>query len=140
VPVIIIPAECKYTPLQDIVLACDLKKVAETTPVTAIKDLLDATKAKLYVLNVSDARNPVTADASYESLMVETLFQEYHPAYHFLEGDDFTEVINQFATQHEVDLIITIPKKHGLFDKLFRRSHTKMLAFHSHVPLMVVHE
>jgi hypothetical protein len=39
-----------------------------------------------------------------------------------------------------VDLIITIPKKMGWFDSLFRRSHTKMLAFHSHVPLMVVHE
>jgi nucleotide-binding universal stress UspA family protein len=139
-PVIIIPAECKYTPLQEIVLACDLKKVVETTPVEPIKNLLDKTKAKLYVLNVSDSKNPVTADASYESLMVETLFESYHPDYHFLEGDDFTEVINQFATKHEVDLIITIPKKHGLFDQLFRRSHTKMLAFHSHVPLMVVHE
>lgn len=140
VPVIIIPSECKYTPLEEIVLACDLKKVVENTPVQAIKDLLDSTKAKLYVLNVSDTAKPVSADATHQSQIVQALFEQYQPDFRFLEGDDFTEVINQFASEHEVDLIITIPKKHGLFDKLFRRSHTKMLAFHSHVPLMVVHE
>lgn len=140
VPVIIIPSECKYTPIEEIVLACDFKKVAETTPVQPIKSLLDETKAKLFILNVTEGGKGITPDVSHESLLIETLFQQYQPSYHFLEGDDFTEVINDFSSKHEIDLIITIPKKHGLFDKLFRRNHTKLLAFHSHVPLMVVHE
>lgn len=140
VPVLIIPAECKYTPLEEIVIACDFKKVAETTPVEPIKALLDETKAKLFILNVTEGGRSITPEVSQESLLIETLFQQYQPSYHFLEGDDFAEVINEFSSKHEIDLIITMPKKHGLFEKLFRRSHTKMLAFHSHVPLMVVHE
>ncbi|HEY2725844.1 MAG TPA: universal stress protein, partial [Parafilimonas sp.] len=44
IPVIIVPAEAKYTSLKRILLAVDFKKSAETTPVTEIKKLLDATK------------------------------------------------------------------------------------------------
>lgn len=140
VPVIIVPADCSFSPIKEVVLACDFKKVVETTPVQPIKDLLDQTGARLFVLNIGNEKQPVSAEASFESLMLDTLLEGYHLQYHFLESKDFTEAINQFAQLHQVDLIITIPKKHGWFDGLFKRSHTKMLAFHSHVPLMVVHE
>lgn len=143
VPVIIVPAECKYTPLEEIVLACDLKKVAETTPVNPIRELLnrvDQTRLKFHILNVTEEGQAVTDEQASQSEVAESLFRQYNPHFHFVEGNDFKEVINNFATAHEIDLIITIPKKHGLFEKLFSRNHTKLLAFHSHVPLMVVHE
>ena len=69
-----------------------------------------------------------------------TLFEGFKPEYHFAEDTDFTECINEFVAAKSIDLIITIPKKHGLIDSLFKRSHTKMLAFHSHVPLLVIHD
>ena len=56
------------------------------------------------------------------------------------KGNGFTTSINQFAEEHAVDLIITIPKHHGLLDSLFTTSHTTKLAFHSHLPLMVIHK
>lgn len=142
VPVIIVPAECHYSPVEEVMLACDFKQVVETTPVKPIADLLDATKAKLFVLNVSSDKDPLPEDASYEGLMLDTLFQAkgHKPEYHFLEAEDFTEAINYFAMENEIDLIVAIPKKHGWFDGLFRRNHTRTLAFHSHVPLMIVHD
>ncbi len=140
IPVIIVPADCSFSPIEEVLLACDFKKVVETTPVKPIKDLLDQTGAALLVLNIGNEKQPVSAETSFESLLLDTLLQGYNPQYYFLESNDFTDAINQFAVQHKVDLIITIPKKHGWFDGLFKRSHTKMLAFHSHLPLMVVHE
>ncbi|MEX6686098.1 universal stress protein [Danxiaibacter flavus] len=140
VPVVIVPAEATYTPIKQIVLACDFKKVVETTPIEPIKLLLDTTKAKLLVLNIDHEQKKFTADTPFESLMLDTLLQGYNPEYYFVDNPDFTEGINNFVLEKHADIIITIPKKHGLFDSLFRRSHTKMLAFHSHVPLMVIHE
>lgn len=142
VPVLIIPAECRYTPVEEVMLACDFKQVVETTPIQPIADLLEMTKAKLFVLNVSSEKDPLPEDANYEGLMLDTLFlaKGYKPEYHFLEAEDFTEAINYFAMENEIDIIIAIPKKHGWFEGLFRRNHTKMLAFHSHVPLMIVHD
>lgn len=140
VPVIIVPPGATYTNIKEVMLACDFSKVVETTPVGAIKKILDETKAKLFVVNIDHNNKHFNAETPFESLMLDTLLQGYNPEYHFLDNEDFVEAINKFALEKEVDLIITIPKKIGWFDALFHKSHTKALAFHSHVPLMVVHE
>jgi nucleotide-binding universal stress UspA family protein len=138
VPVFIIPGNTSYKPVKQILLACDFKKVVDTMPVAAIKNLVETTGAKLQILNVSE--KPTKPDEQFESLLLDTLFQGYQPQYHFIHDTHFAEAINNFADTHAIDLIITIPKKHGLFEGLFKKSHTRSLAFHSHIPLMVIHE
>ncbi len=140
VPVIIIPSEASFKPLNNIVLACDFKNVVETTPVDALKNILNATEARLFVLHVDQTNKPPSQETRFESLLLDTLLQGYHPEYHFISNPDFVDGINQFAVEKQADLIVAIPKKHGLFEGLFHRSNTKKLAFHTHVPLMVVHE
>ncbi|QEC68059.1 universal stress protein [Panacibacter ginsenosidivorans] len=139
VPVIIVPPDAGYTDIKEIMLACDFSQVVETTPVDPIKRILNETSAKLFVVNIDHRQKHFTADTPFESLMLDTLLQGYNPEYHFIDDADFVQAINKFALEKEVDLIITIPKKMGWFDALFHKSHTKALAFHSHVPLMVVH-
>ncbi|MDE3235290.1 MAG: universal stress protein [Bacteroidota bacterium] len=139
-PVIIIPKEARLKNIHRVLLVCDFKQVVETTPVGPIKSILDETQAKFYVLNVDHNQRNFSADTPFESLMLDTLFHQYHPEYHFADDPDFIECINDFVVANQIDLIITIPKKHSFFESLFKRSHTKILAFHSHVPLMVIHE
>lgn len=140
VPVIIVPSEVEFRPVKEIVLVCDFKKVVETTPVEPVRKLITETNARLFVLNIDHEHKQSTEDTPFESLMLDTLLQGLSPEYHFIDNADFVEGINQFVTDKKVDLIITIPKKHGWFEGLFKRSHTKMLAFHTHVPLVVVHD
>ncbi|MEP6597697.1 MAG: universal stress protein [Ginsengibacter sp.] len=140
VPVIIVPEEASYTPVKRILLACDFKKVAEKTPVDPIKKILDATHAELHVLHVDADAQDFKPDTPFESLMLDELFRNYNPQYHSATSHHFTEAINQFASANKIDLIIVIPKKHGLFEGIFKRSHTKALAFHTHIPLMTIHE
>ncbi len=140
IPVLIIPQNATFTKFDKVLFACDFDKVVESTPVKPIRQLLDLTNAKLFVLHVDNSSKERLPDIKFESLMLDTLFAGNHPEYHFADKGDFTERINEFVVEKEIDLIITIPKKHGLFDNIFKRSHTKMLAFHSHVPLMVIHD
>lgn len=139
-PVIIVPPDAGFSEIKEIMLACDFSKVVETTPVAPIKLILDETKAKLFVVNIDHNNKHFTPDTPFESLMLDTLLQGYNPEYHFIDEEDFVAATNRFALEKQVDIIITIPKKMGWFDALFHKSHTKALAFHSHVPLMVVHE
>lgn len=140
VPVIIVPRDAAFTTIEKVMLVCDFQKVVETTPINSIKKILDETKAKLFVFNVDHNNKAHTPDRPFEGLMLDTLFHSYNPEYHFADDPDFTECINEFVLEEKIDLIISIPKKHGFFESLFKRSHTKMLAFHTHVPLMVIHE
>lgn len=140
VPVIIVPPDAGFTEIKEIMLACDFSKVIETTPVAPVKLILDETKAKLFVVNIDHNNKHFTPNTPFESLMLDTLLHGYDPEYHFIDEEDFVAATNRFALEKQVDMIITIPKKMGWFDALFHKSHAKALAFHSHVPLMVVHE
>jgi len=140
IPVIIVPAEAKYSGLKKILLAVDFKKVAETTPVAAIKKLLDGTNAQLDVLHVEIGTNENEAALDNEKNIFNDLFSEYGPQYNSIKGETFTDAINQFAVENKTDMIIVVPKKHNLFESIFKRSHTKALAFHSHIPIITIHE
>ncbi len=138
VPMIIVPPNTVFKTIEEITLAVDLKKIEATTPVESIKKLLDIIKAKLFVLHVNDGEDGEDKDDQINVL--NGLLSGYNPEYFFVNNTSFIDGINDFVDSKNVDLIITIPKKHSWFETLFKRSHTKVLAFHSHVPLMVVHD
>lgn len=140
VPVLIVPATVQYKPVEEILMVCDFKKVEESTPVMPIKNILKDTHAKLLVLNVSGAKTEQAEETARQKEILDRLLQEYNPEYHFINSNDFTEAVNDFSDNNMVDMIITIPKKHGFFESIFRRSHTKQLAFHTHVPLLCIPE
>jgi len=140
VPVIVVPQKAVFKPIEKVLLACDFKKIIETTPIEAIRDIIGITKAKLLVLNVNHTGESYSTDMEHEIRMLDGLLKELYPAFHFIDNEDFMQGINQFVDEQQVDIVVTIPKKHGFFEKLFRKSHVKMLAFHSHVPLMVIHD
>ena len=144
IPVIIVPANAHFTRIEEIMLMSDFDKADTTIPVEAVRKIVTETKAKLFVLNVeagSDEESNMTPSAIMgESFAMHTLLEDLNPEYHFSHNKNYVEAINEFAFENKIDLIITVPKKHGFFESLFSASHTKMLAFHSHLPLMVIHE
>ncbi len=140
IPVIIVPKKAEFTRIEKVALACDFRAVIETTPVQPIRDLLKATGAKFLVLNINYKQNSFDPEIPFQSKMLDELFHSITPEYHFVDTEDFIEGIHQFVIENKIDLLITIPKKHGLLEQLFHRSHTKQIAFHTHVPLMIVHD
>lgn len=139
VPVIIVPKDAHFKTIKSVLYTCDFKDTSETTPVDALTNLLDATKASLQILHVENSDKDYSSDTVFESVALETLLQGYEKQYHFINGEDFAEAINVFAKNHHIDLIVAVPKKHGFFESIFHKSLTKKLAFHSHIPLIVMH-
>ncbi|GEO10681.1 universal stress protein [Segetibacter aerophilus] len=140
VPVIVVPADATYTSIKNVMFACDFKKVVETTPVQPIKNVLDATKALLHIVNVYESDKEITPEKTRQQELLHSLLKDYNPEFHFENNEHFIEGINHFVETHAIDIIITIPRKHKLFEGLFKERHTKKLAFHSHVPLMFIHQ
>jgi len=139
-PVIIVPGSARFRPIRKIVFACDFRKVVETTPVQPLKKLLNVFKPELHVLSIDHESKHFTSDTPYETLMLDTLLEGYDPQFHFIDHTNVVQGIMDFAGKQEADLILIIPKKHGLFDHIFKRSRTTQLAFHTHVPLLAIHE
>ncbi|MBV8254910.1 MAG: universal stress protein [Chitinophaga sp.] len=139
-PVLIIPAVARFKPIEKIVFACDMRHVVDTTPVGLLKKLLNTFHAELHVINIDHESKHFTPDTPFETLMLDTLLEGYNPIYHFLDNTNIVAGIVDFAEANHADLILTIPKKHGLFESIFKRSSTSKLAFKTHVPLLTIHE
>jgi nucleotide-binding universal stress UspA family protein len=95
----------------------------------------------LHVLNVdSEHYVALTEEYQAERAKLKEMFSEFNPEFYFLGLYDVDEAIHQFAHDKKVDFIIVIHKEHSLLSKLFVKSHTKRLAYHSSVPVMALNE
>ena len=140
-PVIVVPPGKEYgTGIKKIGFACDFDKVVESTPIQFIKKMVKEFRAELHVLNVDYESRRFKPETPEESLMLHTLLEDLDPNYHFINHADIEDGINEFVEENNIDLLITIPKKHKLLDSLFKQSSTKQLVTQSHVPVMCVHE
>lgn len=140
-PIICVPIGKEYgTGIKKIGLACDFREVKETIPVPVIRTLVKEFQAELHVLNVDHNDQHFKEDTPMQSDFLHTAFEELNPQYHYIEHKDIEDGINEFTETNNLDIVITIPKKHKLLENLFKKRSTKQLVFESHVPVMCLHE
>lgn len=140
-PVMIIPPEANFNGIGNIALASDFKNVDDTTPVLAIKKVLEMFNAGLHIVNInSEHYVALTDEYLAERNKMQEIFEEFDPEFYFIGMSDFYEAIAQFSKDRNIDLIIVIPKSHSFIDNFLHSSHTKKLAFHSSVPLLAAHQ
>jgi nucleotide-binding universal stress UspA family protein len=140
-PVIIVPPNATYKPIKRVLFACDLKDVSASIPIAPIKSVLNLFKPTVLVVNVdTDHYVEVTEEYKTQRVILEKMLEDYNPEFYFIRMYDFQDSISSFAADRDIDLILTVPKKHNFLLGLFKTSHTKKLAYHSHVPILAVHE
>jgi hypothetical protein len=140
-PVMIVPPNASFTGVENIAFTSDLKDVEKTTPAKALRALLDLFNPFIHVVNV-DSEHYVQISEEYDAQRkkLDNILTGYETEYYFIRQYDFVDAINQFVSDYKIDMILTVPKNHSFLETVFKTSHTKQLAYHSHVPLIAVHE
>jgi len=139
-PVLVVPPKAVFIPVRKIGFACDYKKVLHTTPVSLLKKLVSDFNADLYVLNVEYKADALSAETEAESMYISELLKELKPYYSTIYSEDIPVGINWFAEKEKIDWMVMIPRQHNLMEKIFGRSQTKELLYHTNVPVLCMHE
>lgn len=140
-PVICVPPGKVFgNGIKKIGFACDFKNIVETTPAAAIKTFVQEFNAELHILNVDYHNKQFRPETPEQSALLHTMLEAVKPVYDFIEHKDIEDGLNEFAEKNNIDLLITIPKKHKLLDGIFKPSSTKQLVVQSHIPVMCIHE
>ena len=140
-PVIIVPPAAGFKKIENVMFLSDFKDVTKSTPLNSIRKVLDLFKPVLHIVNVdSEHYIELTEEYKAERAKLETMFQAYSPQFYFMRLFDFLDAISSFTIDRNIDLIVTVPKSHSFLTDLFKTSHTNKLAYHSHVPLVAIHE
>jgi nucleotide-binding universal stress UspA family protein len=138
VPMIIVPSGAQWKPVEKLGWACDYKEIMKTTPAETIKKIVNELRAKLIVVHNDPDPKGFDPDKFKNNVMVTELFHQVHPEFVQVSDDHFAEAMNAFVDNYNVDMLLVVPKKQSWLDSLFHPSHTKQLAFHSHVPLICI--
>lgn len=140
-PVLVIPPDNVYREIDNVVFASDFKDVDDTTPVSELRKFLGMLNAKVHVVNVDvDHYVELTEAYQQEKAKLNKILEGFNPEYAFVRMYDFVDSINTFAEDRQADIIITVPRRHSFLEGIFKTSHTKKLAYHTHIPLLALPE
>ena len=138
-PLLIIPPQAEFIPVRKIGFACDYQQLEHTTPIHILHKIVTDFHADLHVLNIANHKVN-SGDAPDYDATIMGLLKGTRAEFHTIEARGITEGINWFIARAKLDWIVVIPKKHRLLDKIFKRSHTQEMVFHTHTPVLCIHE
>ncbi|HRK53196.1 MAG TPA: universal stress protein [Cyclobacteriaceae bacterium] len=134
VPVIIVPHNATFKGFKKIVYATDLIHIdEELSTVSEFAKLFNAKIDVLHVipeasstdLNVKQIKSDLVKKMKYEKI-----------SFHLSKNDAVPEAIDNFMVDRKADILIMFTHKLSFFEKLFSRSVTRKLAFHSYIPML----
>ncbi|MBA3900336.1 MAG: universal stress protein [Bacteroidetes bacterium] len=136
-PVMVVPVGAKPTAIEKLVYATDLESLISEAPlVIAFAKLFDA---HLEILHVTESKieleriDPIKK--AYE-MVVEHNYSaiSFHQEYSL----DVLEAIEKYAVGSKASIVAMFARRKNYFERLFDKSYTKEMAFHAHLPLLVI--
>lgn len=137
-PVVVIPEKVKYTRPEKIVFACDYDSGTGTKALDVLKDIVKVFNSRVYVVNIKQKKETVNVDEAVARVRLENKLNDVEHMYYFPEKEDLVEGINEFIKSKKADMVAIIPHHYSLMDRLFHRSISKKMAFHTNVPLIAL--
>lgn len=129
-PVITVPEGAVMEVPRNIVLATDLQNIDEI-PAEKITEIAHLLKANLHVVHVEIKEEKTESP--------ERLLQRLgggKATYHTIQDDDVAEGLSHFVSQNNIDLVLVLPHKHNLYERLFFKGHTQGIIQSVQVPVM----
>lgn len=139
-PTLVIPHNAKYKKINNMAFACDYESISDSPAIKKLKTFLQLFNANLMIFNVVNPTEEPSYAHAVSGVKVENIFGNFNHSLYFPENEDLVVAINDFVDEHNVDMLVMIPKKHNLFAHMFQKTNTKKMAFQTHVPLLAIHE
>lgn len=139
VPVIIVPEAAIYRKPEKLVFASDTPVEDHYIPqqLTSVTNLLKSTLQVVKV--VKDGSNERIALPNSSSKENDAVAGN-QASFTTIEGKDVTNALNDFMEEQRADILVMLPHKHAWTDKLFKKSETKEMVFHTKIPLLILPE
>jgi len=140
IPVLVVPKNHVFVPPTAMVFSCDYSEIKQISTIDLIKTYVKKFNCHLYVLSVEEEGDRVSLEKAITGVHIEEAFSELDHSLHFPYGDDVVDGINDFTEKRNAGWVIMIPHERGFLDRILNRSITRKMVFHSHVPLLVLHD
>ena len=138
-PVLVVPEAATFQQFRRILMAFDLEDIGSglTTCLPLLKELRGHFGSRVDIITV-ETRKVLSDEATcFESGGWKEQLRDIYPEIHYIRKSKVEDGILEYLGQHQADLVMVFPKKHGFFD--FHISQSRRLAQSSPVPVMSLH-
>jgi nucleotide-binding universal stress UspA family protein len=129
-PVIVVPDRYHNFQMKNATLSIDAS--VETVCVQKIKKLKNELQTQLHIIHVKQEKSA--------SLHVKNLVSELNSKYSTIYDHEFVHGVESHIKQNNIDLLIILPHKHNLVERLFLKTHTRELLRKISIPVMCICE
>jgi nucleotide-binding universal stress UspA family protein len=137
-PLLIVPETAQFNLPKKIVFACDYDLDPVADSLKPLKEFAHDFNSHVLILNLFKKKDLSNSEKTISEMIVENYLKDIEHSYYFQEDGSFVQSINIFAETQKADMVTIIPHHSNFFQSLFRKGHTKKLAFGTHLPLFVI--
>jgi nucleotide-binding universal stress UspA family protein len=139
-PVLAVDITMKFKVPGRILLAADFVETRSQV-LKPLKQLAEAADARIYILNI--VTDPVTSPSINDMVngyKLSRSLKNIHHTFFYLHRQDVIAGLNEFISEHRMDMIVMIPRRHSFFSRILTEPRTRRMVFHSKVPLLTLHD
>jgi len=139
-PVLVIPEQATYSPFKMVAYATDFSYTADASRFQGLKFLINKYSASVVVVNIQKTAKIDISIQNAGKQRLDELFRGIDHTYQIIEDDDIDHGLIEFARQHNPGLLVMMAHKHNLLERLFGSHHTRAMIYHTHTPLLILHD
>lgn len=133
-PVVVVPADYGYRPLDEIVFAISDNPFSDATLVEPLRKIATMHQSKIKVLHIAEKKTPDIQEAL-------SSIEDLNPSVTYAFGTGNTNRdLNDYLMKDYSGLLCLIRSKKGFFGRILSDSITLKQTFNSPVPLLILHD
>ncbi|MEO7800575.1 MAG: universal stress protein [Ginsengibacter sp.] len=140
IPVIIIPESAIFLTLKNIAFANDAVINSDKEVPKNLKKIIDLFKSKLKVVKVVEDKHTEVLRTFNNADDLKKNIYSFDTAFEYPASTDVRDALNTFIKKHHCDMLVMMPHKHDFIERLFKKSETEDMIFHTSIPLLVLPE
>lgn len=138
-PTLAVPKMAVYSDIKKIIFATDFQK-NDSQKLEIVMRIAEHFKASVEVVHLSD--NNVDEELYHTNMnhLRESIFKKIdytNVEFKLFNATNVAESLDAMAKESGADLVALVCRKRGFFDRLFGKSVTKRMVYHTHTPMLV---
>lgn len=139
---LVIPFDCKYKPVRNIVFATDLKKVNNYQQylhdVVTYASLFDS---NIHFIHISSREKAESWEGSETyRLVMQAIEKNNRHSFRSLQGKNVIQAVNRYVEECKADVLVVVKHQHYFLESIFHESISKEISLNSKVPVLVMRE
>ncbi len=139
-PLLIIPDQVTYKHILQICFAADFGKWPNEENYKTLVEIMRMYNARINIVHVEKIEAKMSADMVSGKIRADLLFDKVDHNFHTIINDSVEKGVSDFLAENPANMLVMVAHKHNFLERLFGTVHTKLMAYQTDLPLLVLHD